>query len=69
MAKLSDIIVTYRTYPHVDQYEIAIEAANLLKRTIKAEIKPRSYVIRGQMLDGADHGLSLIHISEPTRQY
>ena len=56
MAKLSDIIVTYRTYPHVDQYEIAIEAANLLKRTLKGEIKPRSYVIRGQMLDGADHG-------------
>ncbi len=56
MAEMSDIIVTYRTYPHIDQYEIAIEAADLLKRTLKRDIRPRCYVIRGQMLDGADHG-------------
>ena len=56
MARLSDIIVIYRTYPHIDQYEIAIEAADLMNRTLKREIKPRCYVRRGKMLDGADHG-------------
>ncbi|NQV98641.1 MAG: M81 family metallopeptidase [Rhodospirillales bacterium] len=56
MAELADIMVIYRTYPHVDQYEVATQAANLLQRTLLGEIKPRSLVVRGQMLDGADHG-------------
>lgn len=56
MAGLVDIMVIYRTYPHVDQYEVANEAAGLLQRTLLGEIKPRCVVARGQMLDGADHG-------------
>jgi microcystin degradation protein MlrC len=56
MARLADIMVSYRTYPHVDQYEIATEAADLLARTLAGELHPRCTVARGAMLDGADHG-------------
>ena len=56
MAELTNIIVIYRTYPHIDQYEVAKEAANLLRRTIIGEISPSCFVRRGKMLDGADHG-------------
>ncbi len=56
MANLADILVSYRTYPHVDQYEIATEAADLLARTLAGEIAPGCTVARGAMLDGADHG-------------
>lgn len=56
VAELADITVIYRTYPHIDQYEVANEAANLLQRTLLGEIKPHTVVARGTMLDGADHG-------------
>lgn len=56
MAQLADIIVSYRTYPHVDQYETATEAADLLARTLTGDARPRCTVARGAMLDGADHG-------------
>ncbi len=56
MAALSDVIVIYRTYPHIDQYEVATQAAELIRRTIAGEIKPRNTVVRGAMIDGADHG-------------
>lgn len=56
MTELADIIVIYRTYPHIDQYETATEAVELLQRTMSGEIKPQTIVARGNMLDGADHG-------------
>jgi microcystin degradation protein MlrC len=56
MAALADIIVSYRTYPHVDQYQIAIEALDLLARTLAGEIAPQCTVARGALLDGVDHG-------------
>jgi microcystin degradation protein MlrC len=56
MAELADIMVIYRTYPHIDQYEIASQAADLLRRTLDGEIRPKCTVRRGAMLDGADHG-------------
>ncbi len=56
MAALADIIVIYRTYPHVDQYEIANEAAQLMQRTLNGEIKPKTVMARAQMMDGLDHG-------------
>ncbi len=56
MAALADIIVSYRTYPHVDQYAIATEAIDLLVRTLAGEIAPRCTVARGALLDGVDHG-------------
>jgi len=56
MAEQADILVPYRTYPHIDQYEVATQAAELLKRTLAGVIKPKVWVRRGAMLDGADHG-------------
>ncbi len=56
MADLADIIVIYRTYPHIDQYGVAAEAAELLRRTLDGDIKPSCTVRRGAMIDGADHG-------------
>ncbi len=56
MARAADIITIYKTYPHIDQYETATEAAGLLQRTLAGEIKPHTVVSRGQLLDGADHG-------------
>jgi microcystin degradation protein MlrC len=56
MAELADVMIAYRTYPHVDQYEIATEAAALIDRTLRGEIKPKTVIARGTMLDGADYG-------------
>ena len=56
MADLSDIMVSYRTYPHVDQHEICTKACDLLARAMDGKIKPKVHVRRGRMLDGADHG-------------
>ena len=40
MAETADVIVGYDTYPHIDQVERGLEAAELLVRTIRGEIKP-----------------------------
>ena len=56
MAEMADILIPHRTYPHIDQYEVATEAAELLERMLIGEITPVITVRRGQMLDGADHG-------------
>ncbi len=56
MAALADVIVSYRTYPHVDMHEVATEAADILARALAGEVHPSVRVARGAMLDGADHG-------------
>jgi microcystin degradation protein MlrC len=56
MVALADIIVSYRTYPHIDQYAIATEALDLLARTLAGEIAPKCTMARGDLLDGFDHG-------------
>lgn len=56
MAFLADVIVSYRTYPHVDLSEIATECADLIARTLKGEIHPAVTLAQGSMIDGLDHG-------------
>ncbi|MEP3112824.1 M81 family metallopeptidase [Nisaea sp.] len=56
MATLADILVPYRTYPHIDQYEVATEAASLLQRAMEKDIKPVTVVARRPTLDGLNHG-------------
>jgi len=56
MARLADIIIAYRTYPHVDIYERAMEAAGLLQRTMNGQIHPYSLMRRGPLLEGCDYG-------------
>jgi microcystin degradation protein MlrC len=40
MARYSTAIVAYRTNPHLDQFERGREAALLMERTLKGEVKP-----------------------------
>lgn len=56
MAQAADILVSYRTYPHVDMYEIAGEAVDLVARTLAGAIRPRTIVRRGPQLTGIDDG-------------
>lgn len=56
MARLADILVSYRTYPHVDLYEVGTEAADLLARAMAGEIRPHTCVARGAMIFALDHG-------------
>jgi len=56
MAEHANIIIAYRTYPHVDQFERGIQAAELVQRAMAGEIRPRTVVARRPTLDGLDHG-------------
>ena len=50
MVELADIIVGYDTYPHVDQVERGREAAELIVRTVKGEIRPTMALEKPPML-------------------
>jgi microcystin degradation protein MlrC len=56
MARLANIVIAYRTYPHIDQYERGMEAADLLQRAMNGEVRPRSLVWRAPVLEGLDYG-------------
>lgn len=56
MARLANIVIAYRTYPHIDQYERGMEAADLLQRAMHGEIRPHSLVWRAPVLEGLDYG-------------
>jgi microcystin degradation protein MlrC len=56
MARLANIIIPYRTYPHVDQLDRARQAAGLIARAMAGEIRPTTVVARRPTLDGMDHG-------------
>lgn len=56
MARNADVMVSYRTYPHVDQREVAHDCARLIARTLAGEIRPVCHVRRPPMLTGLDHG-------------
>ena len=45
-----DATVVYRTYPHVDQRERGLEAAAILGRMLRGEIRPRQAMARPPML-------------------
>ena len=56
MAALAQVIVSYRTYPHVDQYQTGERCAALIARMLAGEIDPVACVARGALLEGVDHG-------------
>lgn len=45
-----NILVGYDTYPHIDSYETAIEALELLARLVRMEIQPYSHWEHSKML-------------------
>ncbi|MER9094763.1 M81 family metallopeptidase [Mesorhizobium sp. M0700] len=59
MARLSDIISTYRTTPHIDMYETAERAGRLLQRTMLGEIKPSVTLANRPVLSGLDCGRTI----------
>jgi microcystin degradation protein MlrC len=56
MGRLANIVIAYRTYPHIDQYERGMEAADLLQRAMNGEVRPISRVWRAPVLEGLDYG-------------
>lgn len=50
MADTANILVGYQTYPHVDQRQRGLLAAQLLVRAVKGEIRPVSFVAKPPML-------------------
>jgi microcystin degradation protein MlrC len=50
MAETANILVGYQTYPHVDQRQRGLLAAELLTRAIKGEVRPVCHVAKPAML-------------------
>jgi microcystin degradation protein MlrC len=51
MAELADVIVGYDTYPHVDVFERAVEAFDILVRIVRGEVRPvRAYKHSGMLV-------------------
>jgi len=56
MARNANALVSYRTYPHIDGYERAVQAAALCQQAMEGKKKPRCLLLQPAMLEGADHG-------------
>ncbi len=56
MAKHANALVSYRTYPHIDGYERAVQAAALVQEALEGRKQPRCLLVQPAMLEGADHG-------------
>jgi len=56
MAQHADIIVSYRTYPHIDMYDIAAETVEIVARTLAGKVKPKCYLARHALITGVDEG-------------
>jgi microcystin degradation protein MlrC len=56
MSKHANALISYRTYPHVDQYERAQQAAALVDLALDGGARPRNVIVQPPTLNGADHG-------------
>ncbi|CAN5376500.1 M81 family metallopeptidase [soil metagenome] len=56
MAKNANALVSYRTYPHIDGHERAVQAAALVQAAMDGTKQPRCLLVQPAMLEGADHG-------------
>jgi microcystin degradation protein MlrC len=59
LAMYADIVSTYRTTPHVDQYETALRAGELLQRAVRGEINPKVSYAQRPMFYGLDQGRTI----------
>jgi microcystin degradation protein MlrC len=50
MAETANVLVGYQTYPHVDQRERGLLAADLLTRAIRGEVRPVCHVAKPPMI-------------------
>jgi len=56
MCRCADIVVSFKTYPHVDMRDTARHAAGLLQRTMLGEIRPKTLLARRPMLEEVNGG-------------
>ncbi|WP_300072115.1 M81 family metallopeptidase [uncultured Ruegeria sp.] len=56
MADLANIIVSYKTYPHVDMRACAVLAGEILHRTMAGEIAPKTLRVHRPMLEEVNGG-------------
>ena len=56
MCALADIIVSFKTYPHVDMRDTGRHAGEILHRTMAGEIQPRTIFVSRPMLEEVNGG-------------
>lgn len=56
MVRHAQVLVSYKTYPHVDMRETGAHAARILDRAMRGEIAPRTIRAHVPMLDEANSG-------------
>ncbi len=56
MCALADIIVSFKTYPHVDMRDTGHQAGEILHRTMAGEIQPRTIFVSRPMLEEVNGG-------------
>jgi microcystin degradation protein MlrC len=56
MCALADIIVSFKTYPHIDMRGTGRQAGDILQRTMAGEIKPRTIRVSRPMLEEVNGG-------------
>ncbi len=56
MARHANALISYRTYPHIDQYERAQQAAALIDQILDTKTIPQTLIVQPPTLCGADHG-------------
>lgn len=56
MCEQTNIMVSYKTYPHIDMRQCGQRAARLLEDTMSGKIHPRSWIARRPLLVGANNG-------------
>ena len=66
MVSNANAFIAVRTYPHVDFYEMAWKAADLLQRAMLGEVKLHTVIARRPQLKGLDNGKT--HVGSPMRE-
>ena len=56
MCALADIVVSFKTYPHIDMRDTGRHAGEILQRTMAGEIKPRTIRVSRPMLEEVNGG-------------
>lgn len=56
MCRQANIVVSYKTYPHVDMRECGRQAGELLEKAMTGKIKPESRIFRLPLMIGANNG-------------
>jgi microcystin degradation protein MlrC len=58
MADLANALIAFRTYPHIDAYERAWQACDLLEKTMSGKARPRTFIATRPMMHGLNGGRS-----------